>query len=91
MEDEALTVGQVSQRLRLIRTEYTENQWGMTVEGLPEKLYPLLFFTGDKPIDVQGGRVLTRSLDHVRVALQSTPQAVPTKTDYVQWPVIIRW
>ncbi len=47
--DERIEPGGTSRNLRIIRATFIDSQWRLTLEGLPDRTYPIDFFTERKP------------------------------------------
>ena len=91
VEDFPLEKGKSSRNLRLIQSEYKNKTWYLTIEGLPNVIYPITFYANRKPSTVNGGKLLDADLDKVRVGLLSSPEAQKSYDNYVRWNASISW
>jgi len=91
VEDSPLERGKSSRNLRLIHSEYKNQTWHLTIEGLPNITYPITFYTNRKPSGIKGGKLLDAGKDKVRVGLLSSPEAHKSYGNYVRWNALISW
>lgn len=91
IEDQPLVKGQASRNMRLISAVFSDDTWRLKVEGLPGRIYPLLFYTGERPTHVRGGAIIRGTKRPIRVDLESPDDATQTSTDYVRWDAEVGW
>ncbi len=91
VEDAPLKRGASSRNLRLIRSEYKNSIWNLTVEGLPDTVYPIIFHTRKKPSAITGGTLLEKQENSVRVGIHSPTDSRTIYDMYVRWNVSVTW
>jgi len=84
-------IGAESAGLRIVRAEFDGRAWRFSVEGLPNRTYPVRFTTGERPSRVTGGQVVEGDAKTVTVALRSPADAKPGFGRFVQWQATVEW
>jgi len=89
--DSPIELGGTSRNLRIIRAAFTDSQWRMILEGLPNQTYAVDFFTDRRPSGVAETDLSRTSGGAFRVFLRPPPDAEPMASGFVRWNAVVSW
>ena len=78
-------------KFRIIRAAFVGREWRIILEGLPEKVYAIDFFTDDRPSGLECVNLSGAPDGAVRVLLRPPPDANRMPSGFARWNTVISW